>query len=302
MPLIILILIAVAVTAALFIILSAIIANIIVHGYRQEPDEAWNWQMQHAPGCRVFHREDFTDYLVTAPDGYVHHVSYLPAKEESDRYVILAHGYTDMRWGALKYIQFYHALGFHCIAFDQRGHGENAPQPCSYSIREKTSILAVLKDARERFGQDIRVGFHGESLGGATVLAALGEKPDISFAVDDCGFCEILPILKAGLKKAHLPGWMVYPASAMAKLMFGASFTAARPIDAVRDNRIPLLIMHGADNDFIPPQHSANVKNATAGYSEIHFFEGAGHAASAIKDPEKYHEILGTFLREIGFM
>ncbi len=302
MTLMILIPVVIVVIAALFFILSSLIANIIVHGYRQTPDEAWNWQMQNAPGCRVFKKEDFSDYMVTAPDGYQHHVSYLPAKEESDRYVILAHGYTDMRWGALKYIQFYHALGFHCIAFDQRGHGENAPQPCSYSIREKTSILAVLKDARERYGQNIRVGFHGESLGGATVLAALGEKPDISFAVDDCGFSVILPILKAGLRKAHLPRWMVYPASAAAKLLFGASFTAARPIDGVKGNQVPLLIMHGADDDFIPPQHSADVKNITEGYSELHLFEGAGHAASAIKHPDRYLEILGTFLREIGFL
>ncbi len=183
-----LILIVILVIAGLLFLVSALIANIIVHGERQTLEEAYQWQLDHAPGCRIFRREDFTDYTVASPDGYVHHVSYLPAKEPSDRYVILAHGYTDNRFGSLKYIQFYHALGFHCVAFDQRGHGENAPVPCSYSIREKESILAVLRDTRERYGQDIRIGFHGESLGGATVLASLGSKPDISFAVDDCGF------------------------------------------------------------------------------------------------------------------
>ena len=284
-----------------FIVLAAVIANIIVYGYRQSTEEAWSWQMDHAPGCRIFKRSDFTDYEVSAPDGYLHHVSYLPAKKPSDRYIILAHGYTDTRFGMLKYIQFYHALGFHCIAFDQRGHGENAPAPCSYSIREKTSLLAVLKDARERYGETIRVGIHGESLGGATVLASLGEKPDISFAVDDCGFCDIIPILKDGLRKSRVPRWMVYPASLAAKVLFGASFTAAKPIEGVRENHIPLLIIHGAEDDFIPPEHSARVKDANPGYAELHYFQGAGHAGSAIKDPEKYLEILRNFLTEIGF-
>ena len=307
-------LVLVIVIIVLFFGLSFYIAYTIVHGNRQTIDASWQWQMDHAPGCRIFKREDFTDYTVDGGDGYTHHVSYLPAKDESsDRFVILAHGYTDTRFGMLKYIQFYYALGFHCVCFDQRGHGENAPTSCSYGIRESESLMAVLKDAFTRYEGKIRcVGIHGESLGGATVLTSLGNHLDaafpelgnpVKFAVDDCGFAAILSILKASLKNLHIPAFMVYPASLISKILYGFSFTEARPVDHVKGNRLPLLIMHGAADDFIlPEENSGLVKNTTAGYAELHYFPEAGHAESAIKDPDRYLSILKSFLTEIGFL
>lgn len=292
-----------AVIVVLFLALSFYIARTIVRGDRQTMDDSFQWQMQHAEGCRKFKREDFTDYTVTGSDGYVYHVSYLPATETaSDRYVLIAHGYTDTRWGALKYMQFYHALGFHCVCFDERGHGENAFDPCSYSVREVDGLLAVLSDMKSRYGASIRVGLHGESLGGATVLMSLKYQPQVDFAVDDCGFNDIIPILKAGLRNLHIPAFMVYPASFLAKLLYGVSFTEARPLTAVKGNQIPLLIMHGADDDFILPEHSAAVKDTTEGYAELHYFPNAGHAESAIKDPERYLAILTDFLKKIKFL
>lgn len=308
----VLFLLALILIVVLLIGLSVFIAHTIVHGNRQTMDEAWQWQMDHAPGCRIFRREDFTDYTIADDTGYTLHVSYLPAKETgSDKYVILAHGYTDTRWGALKYIQFYYALGFHCICFDQRGHGENEPAPCSYAVRESKSLMAVLRDTLQRYGTHIRIGLHGESLGGATVLESLQYHLDtiypeydhpVRFAVDDCGFSDILPILKAGLRTTRIPGFMVYPASLAAKLMYGISFTASRPLDSVRGNHLPLLIMHGAEDDFILPDQSANVKNTTEGYAELHYFPHAGHAGSAITDPDRYFDILRAFLIEIKFL
>lgn len=304
-PLFLVLTIIILLIVCLFLGLTAFIAKTIVGGNRQTLDEAWNWQMLHAPGCREFQKSDFTSYTVPDSAGYLYHVSYLPAKEtDSDRYVVVAHGYTDTRWGALKYIQFYHALGFHCICFDERGHGENSWVPCSYGVREVEGLLAVLDDTVKRYGANIRVGIHGESLGGATVLTSLKyplEKYNVKFAVDDCGFNNILPILKAGLKNTHIPAFMVYPASLFAKIRYGVSFTEARPLESVRENTLPLLIMHGAEDDFILPNHSTEVKNTTKGYAELHFFEGAGHAESAIKDPGRYLAILKEFLIQIKY-
>ncbi len=296
------VIIAIIVVIVLFFTLSIFIASTAVHGRRQTMDESWVWQQDHAPGSRAFQKTDLTDYTVTGPDGYVYHVSCLPARVDSDHYVILAHGYTDTRYGMMKYAPLYHELGFHCVMFDERGHGENAPVPCSYGIREVEGLLTVLDDTKKRFGPDIRIGFHGESLGGATVLTALKYHPEIHFVVDDCGFAAIVPILKGALRNFGIPGFMVYPATLMSCILYKVNFLKARPIDAVVGNQIPLLLMHGAEDDFILPENSARIKEATAGYATLHYFPGAGHALSAIIDPDRYLVLLREFFTEIHFL
>ena len=129
----------------LFLLCNALwiaLARFTVFGRRQTMEESWNWELEHCPNCRDLRREEFTDYGVTASDGYKLHCSYYPAKQPSNLYVILVHGYTDTRWGMLKYLQFYRDMNIHCILYDQRGHGENTKAPCTYSLKEQTYLKA----------------------------------------------------------------------------------------------------------------------------------------------------------------
>ena len=289
----------------LIVILSFVFAYIITHGLRMTVDESLNWQHENVPGTRRFTRDMFNDYTVKGPKGEDIHVSFLPAGEPSDKYVILAHGYTDTRFGMLKYVPQYYDLGFNCIMYDERGHGESKPEPCSYGIREVDFLLAVLKDSLERYGKDVKIGLHGESLGGAIVLISLKDplvQEKVSFVVDDCGFADIVTVLKVAMKQRFMPNFLIYTSSVAATLLYGISFTKARPIDYVAGNTIPLMCMHGAKDDFIVPEHSKRVYGATGGIKEIHFIEGAGHAGSAVVAPDEYAQALKDFLCKAGVL
>lgn len=285
-------------------LLSFVFAHMITHGKRQTLDESWEWELFHVPAVKKFSRDMLTDYVIKGPKGEDIHVALLVSPEPSDKYVILAHGYTDNRFGMMKYVPHYYDLGFNCILFDERGHGESAPEPCSYGTRELDYLMAVVKDTLERYGgSGFVLGLHGESLGGATVLMSLAEplvKKNVKFVVDDCGFADIVTVLKVGLKMYHVPVWFLYPALLAAWVMYGFKLWKARPIDYVYGNKIPLLCMHGTKDDFIVPEHSKRVYEATSGPREIHLFEGAWHAMSAVDRPEEYGEVLSEFLKSLG--
>jgi len=311
-------------------LLSFVFAYMITHGKRQTLDESWEWELSHVPAVRKFSRDMLTEYVIKGPEGEDIHVALLPASgtdasgssassEASDKYVILAHGYTDNRFGMMKYVPHYYDLGFNCILFDERGHGLSKPEPCSYGPRELDFLMAVVKDTLERYGSGsgsatgsgsvevdgpaITLGLHGESLGGATVLMSLAEplvQENVKFVVDDCGFADIVTVLKVGLKMYHVPVWFLYPALWAARIMYGFKLWKARPIDYVYGNKIPLLCMHGDKDDFIVPEHSKRVYEATSGPREIHLFEGAWHAMSAVDKPEEYGEVLARFLKSLG--
>ena len=281
---------------------SFISAYIITHGRRQTMDESWQWEYDNVPGTRRFTKDMLNDYTVKGPHNEDIYVSLLSAKEESKKYVILAHGYTDTRYGMMKYVPHYYDLGFNCIMFDERGHGMSKPEPCSYSLREPDYLIAVFEDAFKRFGEDITVGLHGESLGGATVLTSLANetiKKRTAFVVDDCGFVEIIPVIKGLMKTMHVPAFMVYPASIAATVMYGISFFKARPIKYVRGNKIPLLCIHGADDKVISPDNSKRAYETTEGVKELHLIKGADHALSAVVAPKEYGEILSGFVNKV---
>ena len=239
---------------------------------------------------------DKTDYTVTSYDGYVLHAQFLSNPVSTDRYVLISHGYTDNRFGSLKYAKMYLDLGFNIIVYDLRGHGLNEPTFCTYSARERKDLLAMIQDSRNRWPGMTFFGIHGESLGAATSIAVLEEKPPVDFVVADCPFSEITSVLKGALKQGHLPGWIADTASPFAKIRFGYSYRDMRPIDSLADNRIPILFIHGAEDRFILPEHSQRMKEATQGYAEVHLIPGAEHAKSILTDPEKYRQIVSAFL------
>ena len=271
------------------------LANYSMTGKRQTLGEARAWQEEHYD-LSWYDPLEKTDYTVKSYDDYVLHVQFLKNPGGRGRYVLISHGYTDNRFGALKYASVYLEQGFSVIVYDLRGHGLNEPAFCTYSARERKDLLALIEDSRERYPDATLFGIHGESLGAATSIAVLEEKPQIDFVVADCGFSEISSVLKGGLKGMHLPGFLVHVASLCAKIRYGYSFSQMRPIDSLKDNRIPILFIHGAKDTFILPEHSENMKKETKGYAELHLMKGAAHAMSVIADPDTYREYVAAFL------
>ena len=264
----------------------------------QTLEEARKWQEGHYD---LFWYDPLPkqDYTVSGGDGYALHVQFLKNPVPSDRYILISHGYTDNRFGAMKYAKMYLDLGFNVIAYDLRGHGENEPTFCTYSARESMDLNALIQDSRGRYPDAKVFGLHGESLGAATSIAVLKYKPDVDFVVADCGFSEIASVLAGGLKAMHVPGLFVNVASLCAKMKFGYSYQDMRPIDSLKDNTVPILFIHGEKDDFILPAHSEAMRKATQGYSELHLIPGAGHAASILTAPEQYRQYVEAFLRQV---
>ena len=190
-------------------------------------------------------------------------------------------------------------LGFNVIVYDLRGHGLNEPTFCTYSVRESRDLLALIRDCRQRWPEMSLFGLHGESLCAATSVAVLKDKPPVDFVVADCGFCDIVPVLKGGMKQSHLPGFLADIASVCAKLRFGYGYWEMRPIESLRDNTVPILFIHGAEDLFILPDHSRRMKEATRGDAELCLIPGAGHAASVLTDPEAYRNAVSAFLESV---
>lgn len=294
--------IAIIVLAVLLGLLMAVgfyFASYAVNGKRQTLEEARAWQEAHYD-LSWYDGLEKTDYTVESDDGYALHAQFLRNPEPTDKYIIISHGYTDNRFGALKYGGIYLNLGYNLVVYDLRGHGLNEPTHCTYSIRERRDLASIIADTRKRHPDARVLGLHGESLGAATSVAVLGLKPEVDFVVADCGFAEIVPVLEGGVKAMKLPTAIVSVASLCAKLRYGHGFGEMRPIDSLADNTVPILFIHGAADTFITPDHSARMQAATKGASELRLIEGAAHAASVLTAPGEYAQCVEGFLNRLG--
>lgn len=305
-----------AALAGAFVCSSVKFADYAVSIKPQTLEEAWNWQKDHYD-VSWYEDTDPEEYTVRSYDGYELHAVLMHAPKKgaapsgnasAGRYVICSHGYTDNRYGTLKYAKIYLDLGYNVIAYDLRGHGKNEKTFCTYTVREAQDLFALIRDTFDRCGDDITLGLHGESLGAATSVAVLKytrglPSQKISFVVADCGFADIINVLKGGLKAmnpALVP--MVYPASLAAKIKYGYSFTSMRPIDSLKGNQVPICFIHGEDDTFIDPDNSERMSKTTAGYSEVHLIPGAAHAKSVLTEPEMYKGYVADFLTKLESM
>ena len=110
------------------------------------------------------------EHTITTYDGKSIWVGFVPGDPKSKKYVILSHGYTSTRYGMYKYAVLWRRMGYHCVIYDNRGHGANAPATITFGIKESKDLMRVIEDTYERYGRDIHIGLHGESMGAGLQL------------------------------------------------------------------------------------------------------------------------------------
>lgn len=280
---------------AVYLLVGVFLSNYSLNINRQSYDEALNWAKEHYD-ISWFNKNDENAYVIKSFDDYEIHMYFYKNQIDTNKYIIISHGYTDNHYGDLKYMRVYLSLGYNVITYDLRGHGENAKTYCSYSIRESKDLSKIIEDTRNRYDNIEVLGIHGESLGAATSIATLKYKPDIDFVVADCGFARISTVLKNGIKSLHLPVFLYYGASFITKLRTGFFYEDMSPIDDLENNKIPIMFIHGGSDDFIDKSNSEMMNKKTGGASDILIIDKATHAESVIADFDSYYKAVEKFL------
>ena len=262
-------------------------------------DKEISWEKEHGlwGNYDSYEKEEYT---VKGYKDYELHVTLVKNPVEIDKYVIISHGFKSNRYGAVKYVDTYIDLGFNCIIYDLRDHGENEKTALSLGQFESEDLEKLIEDSYKRYG-NIKLGLHGESMGAATSLMVLAKKPKVDFVVADCGFSNLYDLLHAAYDVAKV-GTVLPSVNIAMKLRYGYDMKKTSPKDALVGNEIPVCFIHGEADTFILPENSQVNKAATAGYSELHLVPNAAHAQSReVLGEAEYRGIISDFLNNIDF-
>lgn len=239
---------------------------------------------------------------IRTPDGLTLSGRYYHAKDGAPL-AIGFHGYrscwlTDFCGGADIAFQ----MGHNVLLIDQRAHGKSEGRTITFGIKERLDLLCWIEYAVSQFGPDVKILLYGVSMGGATVLMASGlDLPDnVKGIVADCPYSAPLDIILEVGRQMNYPVKLIRPFVILgAKVYGGFDVRESSAEEAVRNAKVPILIIHGADDDFVPAAMSEAIQRVNPEMITRHTFPGARHALSYMVDTPRYRTLVKEFMEKV---
>ena len=308
MPVIVWIIIGILVLViAAFILISNVFANMMLHPNTHDNEfllnEAYDFKRFTPDYIASLKPEEFT---VRSKYGYDMHGIILKneiseREENKTKVAVLCHGYTSAKIVMAAYASFLMDLGFTCVAYDHRNHGDNDKNVVtSMGYYESRDLSTVLDWVYEHFGKEARVITYGESMGSAIVLSNLefDDRPVMTIA--DCGYSDLTDLSRYLLNKVyHMPLWPIIPiADLIVNIRGHYRLKDVSPRKGVIKTKKPILFIHGDKDTFVPTFMSEEMVKLGDGVREIYLCKGAEHAQSYSLDHDKYRDVVAEFIKK----
>lgn len=212
------------------------------------------------------------------------------------------HGYrssclTDFSGGAALSLE----MGHNLLLVDQRAHGKSQGNTISFGIRERQDLLCWVEYAVDRFGKDVKILLYGISMGAATVLMAseLDLPENVKGIIADCPYASPLDIILHVGRSNPIPQWLMKPFVILgAKIFGGFDIRETDACRAVQKTNVPILILHGESDSFVPCQMS-DLSLHNPRLVKRFTFPEADHGISYLVDTPRYCRIVKEFSESV---
>ncbi|WP_415299201.1 alpha/beta hydrolase [Clostridium perfringens] len=224
----------------------------------------------------------------------------------TNKFIVLVHGVSICYVGSLKYFDIFYKNGFNVLIVNQRRHGKSEGKYSTYGFYEKYDVNMWIEYLKSRFGNDIILGLHGESMGAGTVMETIPLNDSIKFVIEDCGysnFHELIGFQITHAYKNRLVRKILSPSLIFANFFMKtkAKFSIKKivPIDIVSSTSLPMMFIHGKEDYFVPWYMAVDLYKAkTKGYKELYLVEGAKHAEALEVNKILYEKKIMTFIEK----
>lgn len=260
----------------------------------------------YRPEMRRIYKElnerPYESVTITSHDGLTLHGRYYHVKDGAPL-DIGYHGYkssciVDFSGGSNLSFE----MGHNLLLVDQRAHGKSQGWTIAFGLKERHDLMRWLQYAIDRFGENVEIYLYGVSMGGATVLMAseMDLPKNVKAIVADCPYANALDIILEVGKEMPIPTWIMKPMIILgARIYGGFDVQETDAIAAVKKTKVPILIIHGDGDTFVPISMSLAVRDANPQMVTHHAIAGAEHGISYLVDTQKYKDCVAAFMASI---
>lgn len=246
---------------------------------------------------------EFEDIKINTEDGNILSGKWLDSKSDSNKVVIICHGFGRNYVDAMKYIKLYLNKDFNILIYNHRHSADSTGKYVTMGYKEKYDLKNVIDYVYNKVENPF-IGTHGESMGGATVLLNGCIDNRVKFIVSDCAYGSLKKQLEHNYKQAYnLPKFPLFlVASIITKFKAGFFFEDISTIEAIKKADglpdIPIMIVHGKKDTFIPFEVGKDIYSEKKSKKRFFEVEDAGHCESIIKDYKGYEIAFNEFYEE----
>lgn len=241
------------------------------------------------------------DVYVTSKDNLKLHGFWIPAENPRGT-VLLAHGYRStilVDFGLA--FAFYHALGMNILVPQQRAHGESEGRYITFGVKESEDMQCWIDYHNKTYGKHQMI-LSGLSMGATTVLYLADQNlpSNVKCIIADCGFTSPRAILDVVYRSVvRIPsGATLWAANLFAQAIAGFRLKQKDTREVLRNATIPVLMIHGTDDDFVPSYMTQQGYDACTCEKELLMVDKAGHGTSFLVDKEAYTNKVILFLEK----
>ena len=261
------------------------------HNQLKELDEESDW----------FEKTKNESIYLTSEDALKLHSYVLKQKTPSNRYIIIAHGYTSGAEKMTAYAKKFYEQGYHVIIPDARGHGKSEGKYIGMGWHERKDMLLWIQEIITQ-NPEAEIVLFGVSMGAATVMSTAGEvlPSQVKAIIEDCGYTSVKEIFAYQLKQLYkLPSFpFLNVASLVTYARAGYTLGEANMIKQVANATKPMLFIHGTQDAFVPYEMVHRLYDIAPVEKDLLIVEEAGHAESALVAGESYWKTIFSFLEK----
>lgn len=176
------------------------------------------------------------------------------ASAQAEYTLLFFHGARVNLSGSIYRLRAFRDAGFNVLAFDYRGFGKSSPRlPSEQSVYEDAE--AIVKWFQTRVPDPRRRILYGHSLGGPIAAEAALRGTGAAALALESTFTSVSEM-------THLSGLVTQRLDLLDKL---------------QRLKLPVLIVHGAEDDLVPPEMARRLYEAARGPKRLLMVEGVGH-------------------------
>lgn len=247
----------------------------------------------------IYDYKDKEDVFINSFDNLKLH-GYIIKTENSDKWAITVHGYTNKAESMSAMAYKYHSLGYNILMPDLRGHGKSEGSYVGMGWHDRLDILKWI-DLIIKENKDAKILLHGISMGAGTVMMVSGEElpENVKVIIEDCGYTSAKEQLAYNLKTMFkLPSFPILNfCSLITKIKDNYFISEASAIKQLQKAKVPILFIHGDKDKFVPFYMLDKLYNACSSKKDKLIIKDVGHAKSESLKSDLYWNKVEDFIK-----
>ena len=224
------------------------------------------------------------------------------AKEKSDKWAIVLHGYHSTPESVLSIGMHFSERGYNILIPSMRASNESEGEYIGMGWLDKDDLKCWINLIIEQ-NNNAEIVLHGSSMGAATVLMASGDElpNNVKAIIEDSAYTSVWDIFASEAKaRFNLPSFPVLNMfEIVANIRAKYDIKEASAVEQVKKSTIPILFIHGDADDFVPEYMCEELYKVANCKKDKIIIHDAGHTESKYKEPETYYNKIFEFLANI---